>query len=234
MSGNVLILRPEPAASATAAAAAALGLEPVVAPLFTVAPLAWSPPDPADYDALLLTSANAARHAVAAIAAFRHLPCYAVGPATAAAAREAGLGVTAVGPSDGAAAAALMAEHGRSRVLHLCGRDHIALSHPGLNLEQVPVYASEAATALPEAAAQAIAAGALVLLHSPRAGSLLADLVPERDTVRLAAISAAAAAAAGEGWASKSVASAPRDEALLELAAKLCNIARPGERGVSG
>ena len=44
---KVLILRPQPGADETAARARALGLEPLVAPLFTVRPLAWTPPDPA-------------------------------------------------------------------------------------------------------------------------------------------------------------------------------------------
>ena len=59
----MLILRPQPGADETAARARTLGLEPVVAPLFTIRPLAWEPPDPAEFDAVLLTSANAARHA---------------------------------------------------------------------------------------------------------------------------------------------------------------------------
>ena len=58
----VLVLRPEPGAGETAARARALGLEPIVAPLFAVRPIAWAAPDPAAYDAVMLTSANAARH----------------------------------------------------------------------------------------------------------------------------------------------------------------------------
>ena len=48
----------------------------------------------------------------------------------------------------------------------------------------------------------------------------------DRATVRLAAISPAAAEAAGEGWKSLSVADMPRDHALLELAASLCQTDR--------
>ncbi|MEA3064722.1 MAG: hypothetical protein QOJ27_1168, partial [Sphingomonadales bacterium] len=47
-------------------------------------------------------------------------------------------------------------------------------------------------------------------------------LAAGKGSIRVAAISAAAAEAAGEGWAAKAVAAAPRDQALLELAAKLC------------
>ena len=66
----------------------------------------------------------------------------------------------------------------------------------------------------------------LAALHSPRAARLFADLADAagiaRATVGLIAISEAAAEAAGEGWRAKAVAPAPRDEALLALAANLC------------
>ena len=63
---KILVLRPQPGADETAARARALGLELVVAPLFAVAPLAWTPPDPAGFDAVMLTSASAARQAATA------------------------------------------------------------------------------------------------------------------------------------------------------------------------
>ena len=228
MSRTVLILRPEPGASATAARAWALGLSPVSAPLFAIRPLAWQAPDPADYDAVLMTSANAARNAGARLRNFTGLPCYAVGEASAAAARHAGFDVVRTGPADGAAAKAMMAADGVGRALHPCGLAHIDLAGPGPAIVNRPVYAADPVDSLPRAAATAIAGGALVLLHSPRAGSLLAALVRDRQAVRIAAISAAAADAAGAGWRSKTVAAAPRDEALLELAAKLCQTGGPG------
>lgn len=231
MSGLVLILRPEPGAGETAARARALGLDPVAAPLFEVRPLPWQAPDPASFDALLLTSAQAARLAGPELAVVAALPCYAVGEATAAAARKAGLAAVRTGPADGAAALQLAARAGARRILHLCGREHRPLSHRQLSIEHRIVYAADAAAILPEAADAALARGALALLHSPRAASTFAALVAERGGIRLAAISEAAAAEAGEGWAAKAVAAAPRDEALLELAVKLCKTGRPGEPG---
>jgi len=209
---DIIILRPEPGASETAARAEALGLRAAVAPLFVVAPLEWQPPEPTDFDAVLLTSANAARHGGEGLGPYLHLPCYAVGDATAAAAGAAGFTEVYVGPSDGAAALADI--HG-DQVLHLCGRDHIALEREGL--VRCVVYASEPVAELPP-----VAPGALALLHSPRAAALFANLVEDKSRIRIAAISAAAAEAAGEGWRSKHVAEAPRDAALLELAASLC------------
>jgi len=221
---RVLVLRPEPGAGETAARAAALGLDPIVAPLFVVVPVAWSPP-PGSFDAILFTSANAPRLAGAAMADVR---CYAVGEATAAAARAAGFADVRTGPSDGAATAALMAADGVRRALHLCGRDHVAVGATGVEIERRIVYAAEAEPRLPPAARTALADGALVLLHSARAAAAFAALAGARPDIGLAAISPAAAAAAGGGWASLSVAAAPRDEALLELALRLCHIAPPG------
>lgn len=223
MSGVVLLLRPEPGASESAARARALGLEPVVAPLFAIRPVAWESPDPASYDAILLTSANAARHAGPKIDAFLGLPCHAVGEATAAAARDAGFGDVRTGPLDGAAA---LADVTGERVLHLCGRDHLPLERPGMKLERRIVYAAEAAEALPADAVDALAKRAVVLIHSPSAGALFAALadaagVP-RSTVLVTAISEAAAHATGAGWRSIAWAERPRDEALLELARRLC------------
>ena len=63
MTNEVLILRPEPGAGRTAERARKLGLVPVVAPLFAIRALPWTPPDAAGFDAVMLTSANAAREA---------------------------------------------------------------------------------------------------------------------------------------------------------------------------
>jgi uroporphyrinogen-III synthase len=225
VSGAVLILRPEPGALATAARARALGLVPYVVPLFSVRPLEWQAPDPAHFDAMLLTSANAPRHAGPGLRPFLRLPCYTVGEATAEAARAAGFGDVRIGTADVEAVNAMMIADKVRLAFHPCGRDHRTFPRPGPGIVQIPVYAADAAETLPAAAEAAMAAGAVVLVHSPRAGSLLAGLARDRHRVRLAAISAAAAEAAGAGWREVAVAAAPRDEALLELAATLCQTA---------
>ena len=73
-----------------------MGFEPVVVPLFEVVPLAWNA-DPEQFDAVAMTSANAARHGGAGLARFTHLPLFAVGEATADAARETGFNDVRVG-----------------------------------------------------------------------------------------------------------------------------------------
>ena len=214
---KVLILRPQPGADETAARARALGLEVVVAPLFSVRPLAWTPPDPAAFEAVMLTSASAARQGSDGLAGFKALPCYAVGESTAAAAEEAGFADIRVGPDDGKALLLLMAENGVRRAFHACGQDHLAFGHPEVAITRIPVYAAEAANGLPIAAEDMLA-----LLHSPRAAALFAGLAGDRSRIRIAAISAKTARAAGEGWRSVAVSWRPRDQALLELAAELC------------
>jgi uroporphyrinogen-III synthase len=211
---KLLILRPEPGASETAARAREMGLAPVVAPLFAIESLDAGPIDPSDYDAVLLTSANGARHAPAGLTG---LACFAVGDGTAAAAAQAGFSDIRTGPGDGPAAAAMIAAAGMKRAVHLCGREHRALEEAGVSIERRVVYAAE------PVAREPFDGPAVAMIHSARAGSRFAGLARDKSTIALAAISAAAAEAAGEGWAEKAVASAPRDQALLELAAKLCN-----------
>jgi uroporphyrinogen-III synthase len=104
----------------------------------------------------------------------------------------------------------------------------------GLSLIHRAVYAADAVAQLPDVARTALGSGAVALVHSPRAGALLAQLVDEaglaRRAVSIAAISSAAAEAAGRGWKAIQAAAAPRDDALLELAAKLCKTDAMGSR----
>lgn len=222
MSNTVLVLRPQPGAEETARRARALRLDPIVAPLFAIVPRDWAAPDPGRFEAVMLTSANAARQAGAGLAAFGHLPAYAVGEATADAARAAGFADVRAGPSDAAALAGMMAAEGVRTAFHPCGEDHVAVADDRLEILSVPVYAAEPASALPAAAAVALDRGAVALLHSPRAAARFAALAGNRGGIRIAAISAAAAEAAGLGWLNIAIAERPRDQALLELAAKLC------------
>jgi len=223
VSREVLILRPQPGAACTVERARALGLRPVAAPIFAIRPIPWDPPDAGRFDAVMVTSANAARHGGDGLASYRAQPCYAVGETTAAAARSAGFADVRAGPADAAALLDLMAADGVHAALHLAGRDRLDLDHPAVRIHDVAVYAADAQDRLPAEAGAAIDRNALVLLHSPRAAALFADLAGERRAgIRIAAISAATAIAAGDGWAAVAVARRPRDEALLELAAKLC------------
>ena len=210
---KVVILRPEPGASATLARAEAAGIEAVAIPLYEVAPVEWVAPDAAEFDALLLTSANAVRHSGSGLGKLNALPAYCVGAATAAAAEEAGLAVAATGTGNSMNLAAQIPEG--MRLLHLTGRNHRPI--PGVT--EIAVYDSAAIDPPPSLDALE---GGVAMVHSPRAGARLAELVGQRDTIAIAAISPAAAAACGTGWRVVETITAPADGALLALAAALC------------
>ena len=224
MSRAIAVLRPEPGNTATAAAIEALGLTAIRLPLFEVHAIDWVAPDASRFDALLLTSANAPRHAGPGLAALRGLPVHAVGDATAAAARDAGLEVVAVGGRDGAALVAAAAASGVRRGLLLGGRDRALASDP-IIAEAIAVYASDT-MAIPAEALDRLT-GSVVMVHSPRAARRVADLIDragiDRRTVRLAAISAAAAQAAGDDWDRIAAAATPDDAALTALARALAD-----------
>ena len=219
----LLVLRPEPGAAATFARALAAGLQPVATPIFTAGPVAWEAPDAGDYDALMLTSANAVRHAGPALSHYRALPVYAVGEATAVAAIDAGFADVRVGTGDAAALVAMMARDGISRPLHLAGREFRDLPDAPMPITRRIVYAAQPVAALPSAARAAIERGGIALIHSPRAGEVFAHLLSEAGiepgSVAIAAISEAAAAGR---WRDVAIAVTPDDSALLAAAARLC------------
>jgi uroporphyrinogen-III synthase len=214
---KVLVLRPEPGASATASQALKLGLDAIAVPLFEIEPIEWRLPDQGGLDGLLLTSANAIRFGGAAMGALRGLEVYAVGDATADAARGAGFTVAATGDSgvDGL----LKSIDPKLRLLHPCGADRREPHGQTPEITPLIVYRSREIDAPDLAGID----GSIALIHSPRAGRRFADLVDSRDSIAIAAISDAAAEAAGTGWKSVNVAERPNDDALLALAARLCN-----------
>ncbi|MES2096472.1 MAG: uroporphyrinogen-III synthase [Pseudomonadota bacterium] len=220
MTRAVAVLRPEPGNAATAGRLEAIGVSAIRLPLFAVRPLDWSVPDPARFDALVLTSANAARLGGPGLARLAALPAYVVGEATALAARAAGLTVAMTGDSDGAALVAAAADVKRG--LLLSGRERM-LDAGGIIAEAIAVYASDM---LPVADADVNAlTDAVVLLHSARAARRLSDLIDpaRRRTIRVAALSPAIASAAGSGWESLQPARTPTDDALLALARQLAD-----------
>jgi uroporphyrinogen-III synthase len=157
---------------------------------------------------------------------YDQLPCYCVGDATASSARRAGLTRIVTGPSDGSALLDMMAADGVRSALHLCGRDHVEQGSPGdparaagrLCVGGCFRAASRSCESDPgrRDAADPFAA---LWTYLRRAGRLRCL---DRSTIRLLAISGAAAAALGSGWRVVASATTPTDQALLELAAKLC------------
>ena len=217
---RLLVLRPEPGASATIELAAEAGLEPVAIPLFEIESVDWKPPEAASFDALLITSANAFRYAGEGLERFRNLLAHTVGEATARAAREAGFDIASTGTSD--VERLLGSIESELKLLHLCGEDRRAPKDPRQSITPIVVYRAKEIHADVRTAA-----GSVALVHSPRAGAHFAALIDEarvdRGSVAIAAISQAAAQCVGGCWARVAVAEDPTDKALLALAARLCN-----------
>lgn len=217
----LIILRPEPGASATVERAEKLGFATNKGALFAVESLSWQAPDASEFDALILTSANAPREAGIGLEAFKDLPCFAVGEATAEATKEAGINPVWTGKGTGGAALDDAATRGHRRILWLCGEQHTPLLHPKVELTIVPVYRARALP-LPPETKEALQHPAIVLLHSQRAAWALAEQMRRRDHIAIIAISAAVAGVAGDGWAWVRWPERPRDQDMLELAARLC------------
>lgn len=200
-----------------------MGLDVRVHPLFAPQAVAWTPPPPADFDALLFTSANGVRLAGAPVERYRTLPAYAVGRATAQAMADAGFVDVGCGESDGSAIARRIAADGHRRVLHLAGTTVAAMDEGPLQVTRIPVYSM---AALPPDPALAVNAepGSVLLIHSPRAGERLAEQIAAstRAGLHIVAISAVAGRACGPGWASVTHPASPRDDDMLALARRLC------------
>ncbi len=221
----LLILRPLEGALKTERRAKDLGLQAVVDPLFIVEPVIWSDPAALDFDALLLTSANAVTHGGDQLDAYKSLPVLAVGQATARAAEKVGFHIAETGDSSGQQLLNQLETDRYRSILWLAGEQHSLLDPGERQLDIVPVYRSRA-IALGQKAAACLEAETVILLHSARAAK---HLVTELDRLHMkrgqhhvAAFSTKVAAAAGQGWKSLLVADRPDDESLLSLATRLC------------
>jgi uroporphyrinogen-III synthase len=217
---RVLVLRPEPGASVTVERARRSGLDATAVPLFEIEPVQWQAPEAGSFDGLLVTSANGIRAAGQQLQSLRGLKVYAVGAATAQAAREAGFDVAASG--EAGVDRLLDSIEADLQLLHLCGQDR---REPRARQEITPVVVYRAKPI--QAPDFAGANGSIALLHSPRAAQRFAELVSDKHSIAILAISTAASEAAGGGWEKVEVATEPTDDALLALAATLCNKPHP-------
>ncbi|HMK80094.1 MAG TPA: uroporphyrinogen-III synthase [Xanthobacteraceae bacterium] len=187
---RLLLTRPEPDATRSAQVLRQRGHAVIVAPLTRLEPLAAEFAGP--FAAGLITSANAARAAVACVRVdeLRALPLFAVGARSAEVARAAGFAdVTA---ADGALPdlVRLVATRvpPRSRLLYLAGEDRAGdlaadLARHGLAVETAVIYRAAASEVLPRAIAAAVDQLDGVLHYSRRSAALLLQLA-ERAGVR--------------------------------------------------
>lgn len=218
MARPIAVLRPEPGNRVTAAAIEARGRRAIRLPLFETRPLPWEAPDPAIYDALIVTSANALRHGGEGLDRLIDLPLYAVGEATAEMAKRLGFRVAATGSAGSAELLAMAEAAGVRRALHLAGRER-TVEPGGIVADIVTVYASDPV----EGVDAGKLAGSVALVQSARAGERLAALVSDRASIAIVAIGARAAAAAGVGWESVSVPEGIGNEAMIDAAITLAD-----------
>jgi uroporphyrinogen-III synthase len=222
---KLLVLRPQPRADVTAKRAALRGIPTIVAPLFAAEPVAWNAPDPARYDALMLTSANAVIHAGAGLDALKDLPVLAVGAATKAQAIAAGSDVVLTGEA-GVSDLVKAARHaGHKRILWLAGADHTELNPvDAVIIDTVIVYQSRTLRAS-DILLQILGQPVLTALHSSRAARYFAKICDhhgiDKGTHHIMALSPVIAQSAGDGWRSVTVADMPNDDSLLSAASVL-------------
>lgn len=216
----VWVTRAEPGAAATAGRLTALGYVALVDPLLEIAPVAAAP-DMADAAGLVFTSANGVR-AFARLNARRDGPVFAVGTATAEAARAAGFrDVSATPGGDAAALAERLGALGAGPLLWPRGRD-VALDLTRALAGRIEVRPLVVYSAQPRRPAEAIGqarAGriAAVLLHSPRGARQLARL--EAPPPPAVCLSPAVAQALDHPAAA--VAETPDEAALLDALGKV-------------
>jgi uroporphyrinogen-III synthase len=226
---SIWITRTQPGADATAARVRALGHVPVVEPLFEIRNLACDL-DLRSTGALAFTSANAVR-ALAARTPDRTLKVFAVGDATAVAAREAGFRNVLSTRGDVASLAAGIVSRRREltgAVLHPGGADLAgdlvgALTASRIEARSLTLYET-APRELSEEVLARIDSFDDVLVHSPNGARALAKLLRDHPAPRLRALCLSRAVAQPLGRARSAArlgatlsAPLPTEDDLLQL-----------------
>ncbi|WP_430422804.1 uroporphyrinogen-III synthase [Phenylobacterium sp.] len=191
---RIWITRAQPGADVTAERVRALGHDAIVAPLLQVSVLSDVAVDLQGVAALAFTSANGVR-AFADASGERSLKVFAVGAATAQAARQAGF--KSVLSADGdveALAEGIAARRGelRGAVLHPGAAEPAgdlagSLEKHGVEARRLILYET-APVELGAAQAETLARSDAVLLHSPRAAQVLAQLLKTHPAPELRAL----------------------------------------------
>ncbi len=231
---KIVITRPEEDAERFAGDVRSAGAEPVIAPLMAVRYLDGAPPTLDGAQALLFTSANGVRALARATkhgSGGRGLPVFAVGDATAAAARDAGFTNVRSAEGDVADLASLAAgalDPAAGRLLHVAGTAvagdlAVDLAARGFEVARAVLYEMEIAEILPTAAADVLqAGGGGIALFSPRTADLFAQLVLDAGlagacagTTAFCLSDAVAGSISGLRWGGVRVAARPTAAALL-------------------
>jgi uroporphyrinogen-III synthase len=223
MTSRLIVLRPEPGASATAKRALDDGWTVTILPLFEIAPLVWNPPEPKIFDAVLMTSANSARFGGPGLAGYHGLPLYAVGTKTADAAHKNGFETIIIGEGGVAEMADQLRADNMARIFHPAGKTARPFDESKLSIIHMATYAASRVT--PQDFVSVIGKDAILLIHSPLSARYLDELCAAqaiaRNTLSLVAISTAALTEAGTGWRAAIAAERPTDAAMLTAASSL-------------
>lgn len=224
---KVWVTRARPGADDTASRLKDLGFTPVVAPLLEVSFLGMDPIDLTDVAALAFTSARGVE-ALAGRSGIRNLPVFAVGAATAQAARAAGFTQVTAGDGDVEALADLIAcrHPPAATLLHAAAAQPAGdlvgdLTRRGLSARALAVY--ETVESDPAAILPHLPTLSAALVHSPRAGRALAAFLaghPAPEIRLLALSSAVAKPLAAVKCAAIGVAPFPNEASLLKLLSK--------------
>ena len=182
---RIWVTRAAPEADATARRLRTMGHAPLLGPVLAVRPVDGPGPDLAGVGAIAFTSRNGVR-AFAGLCSERALPCFAVGGATARAAKDLGFSTVHASAGDALALAAFIAGRRASfegRLLHAAPEQPAvdliaALTQLGVAARAHVVYRTEP-LALAPAALVALEADPVeldgVLIHSPQAARRLAE-----------------------------------------------------------
>ena len=185
---RVVVTRAADFAEATAARLAAAGHVAIFAPATEVERVV-SPPPAGPFEAIAATSARGATFCPRDVAqALARTPFYAVGEATAEAARRAGFASPRVGAGDGVALAARIARDlgSGARALLLAGEDRkpefeAALAGAEIECVAFVVYAARERAAWSADEAAAVAGADAILHHSARSAELACRLAERAD-----------------------------------------------------
>ncbi|CAA7621723.1 conserved hypothetical protein [Magnetospirillum sp. LM-5] len=228
---RALVTRPREDSHGIATALAELGFAVQIEPLLEIRPVEDAQIDTDGLQGILATSANGIR-ALARTLADRDLPVWAVGDASARAARDLGYRAVASAGGDVDSLAALVTERCRPEagaLLHAAGSVTAGdlsgrLGQAGFTVRRVVLYRAETAERISDELAQSLKDGTIdvALFFSPRTAATFATLVAaaglSETTGRIAAYALSQAVArelSALPWAGVHVAAAPTQAALL-------------------
>lgn len=230
---KVWITRTQPGAAQSAAALTKAGYDVIIAPLLTVAAVSTPNACPVNDSVLAFTSSNGVR-AFKALSDRRNWPVYAIGDATARAAKAAGFETVHNAGGDVRDLSAMIIEARPDYVTHLSGVHAAGDLIGDLASRDIPgvrtiIYGTQAAADLPSSVLNYLEAGQslAVTLWSPKATHIFMSLTPQLYWPLLHCISLsdnidAVLNAAGGRFASRQIAvhpDAPSMTALLEAVA---------------